>query len=158
MRRGIGGNRRNIGWDRLAEHSSKRAKAKQHTAGVDTDRSRGHKVRRTAELDIERPAIGAVELEAALEQAERWIEQWDRLVCGRSNGHFLRSTPAHSASGRWRQGAWCRRQLRDKGVIVWTEAGWVGQIQQQLGELEELVPWDQHFEMQKYRRSNKEPD
>ena len=116
MRRGIGGNRRNIGWDRLAEHSSKRAKAKQHTAGVDTDRSRGHKVRRTAELDIERPAIGAVELEAALEQAERWIEQWDRLVWDRSNRHLLRSTPAHCAGWRCSQGAWCRKQLLDNGI------------------------------------------
>ena len=71
------GSRQNSGWDRLAEHSSKRAKARQHTAGVlvDTNRSRGHKVRRTAELDIERPLVGTVELEAALGQVERWIEQ-----------------------------------------------------------------------------------
>ena len=79
-------------------------------------------------------------------------------MCDRNNGHLLRPTPAHSARGRWRQGAWCRRQLKGSGATVRAEAGWVGQIQQQLGELEELVPWDQHFEMQKYRRSNKEPD
>ena len=139
--------RHNSGWDRLAEHNSKRAKARQNTVGVDTDRSRGHKVRGTAELDIERPVVGTVELEAALEQAKRWIEQWDKLVWDRSNGHLLRPTPAHSARGRGRQvvdktqGAWCKRQLRDSGVTVWTEAG-----------------WGQHFEMQKYRRSNKEPD
>ena len=152
--------RHNSGWDRLAEHNSKRAKARQNTVGVDTDRSRGHKVRGTAELDIERPVVGTVELEAALEQAERWIEQWDKLVWDRSNGHLLRSTPAHSARGRWRQGAWCRRQLRDSGITVRAKAGWVGQIQQQLGDLEELVPWDvdQQFEMQNYRKSNKEPD
>ena len=72
-----------------------------------TDRSKGHKVRRTAELDIERPVVGTIELEAALGQAERWIEQWDKLVWDRSSGRLLRSTPAHSARGRWRQGAWC---------------------------------------------------
>ena len=40
-----------------------------------TGGSRGHKLRRTAKLDIGGAVVGTVELEAALEQAERWIEQ-----------------------------------------------------------------------------------
>ena len=50
-------------------------KARQNAIGIDTDRSRGHKVRRTAELDIERPLVGTVGLGAALGQVEGWIEQ-----------------------------------------------------------------------------------
>ena len=77
-------------------------------------------------------------------------------ICSGPHQHTARE----EGGGKGLGAAWCRRQLRDSGVTVTvrTEAGWVGQIQQQLGELEELVPWDQHFEMQKYRKSNTKPD
>ena len=44
---------------------------------MDTDSSRVDKHRRTTKLDIEEPKVGIieVELEAALEQAKRWIDQ-----------------------------------------------------------------------------------
>ena len=96
----------------------------------------------------------------ALEQAERWIQQWDRLVGGRSSGQSNQrvSTPTSSSVGKWKQGVWARQQLRNNGYTVWQEADWVRMIQQQHGNLAELVPWDQQFELQKYNNNNREPD
>ena len=100
------GGRQNAGWAEVGEgaerqqndsagFSSKRAKARQHTAGVDTGGSRVHKHRMCKEDSRagHRGArgIGTVEVEAALEHAERWIDQWDRLVWNNSSGHLLRS-------------------------------------------------------------------
>ena len=48
---------------------------------MDTGGSRMHKHKRTAELDTEEPELGTVEVWAALEQADRWVGQWDRQGC-----------------------------------------------------------------------------
>ena len=44
------------------------------------------------------------------------------------------------------------------GHTIRREAEWVRMIQQQHGNLAELIPWDQPFELQKYSNSNREPD
>jgi hypothetical protein len=91
--------------------SSKQVKARQNITGVDTGGNRVAKSRRTSELSVERLELGNVLVGAALQQAERWVQQWDRLV-GRSSSRHLRvSTPARSSEEKWRQGVWARQQL-----------------------------------------------
>ena len=138
--------------------SSKRAKARQSVAGVDVGNSRVAKNRRESDLSVEKPEMVTLRTGPALEQAERWVEQWDRLQSRGSSRHLRVSTPASSSEGKWRQGVWARQQLIDNGHIVKREAEWVGMIQQQHGSLAELIPWDQPSELQKYSNSNREPD
>ena len=82
---------------------------------MDTGSRKMSKHRRAAdlELDTEEPEIGTMTMEAALEQAERWIEQWD-WTCGCGTAvvdmYLLRSTPAHDRRGKWRQGVWGHNQ------------------------------------------------
>ena len=128
--------------------SSKQAKTGHSVAGVDTGGSRVVKSRRTSDLSVERVELGHVLVGAAIQQADRWMEQWDRLVGGRSSGHLRVSTPACSSEEKWRQGIWARQQLIDNGHTVWQEgeeAEWIGLIQQQYGygyaNLARLVPW-----------------
>ena len=109
-------------------------------AGVDTGGSMAVKSRRTSDLSVERLELGHVLVGAALQQADNWMEQWDRLV-GRSNSRHLRvSTPARSSEEKWRQGVRARRQLMGNGHTVWQEAEWVSLILQQYGNLTALVP------------------
>jgi len=125
---------------------------------VDTGGNRVAKSRRTSELSVERLELGNVLVGAALQQAERWVQQWDRLV-GRSSSRHLRvSTPARSSEEKWRQGAWARQQLMSNDHTVWREAEWVELIIQQYGNLTALVPWDQQVQLEKYAKSNPEPD
>ena len=72
--------------------------------GVDTGDSRVPKSRRTSELSLERVELGHVLVGAALQQAGRWVEQWDRLQSTSSSRHLRVSTPACSSEERWRQG------------------------------------------------------
>jgi hypothetical protein len=138
--------------------SSKQVKARQNMTGVDTGGNRVAKSRRTSELSVERLELGNVLVGAALQQAERWVQQWDRLV-GRSSSRHLRvSTPARSSEEKWRQGAWARQQLMSNDHTVWREAEWVELIIQQYGTLTALVPWDQQVQLEKYAKSNPEPD
>jgi hypothetical protein len=138
--------------------SSKQVKARQNVTGVDTGGNRVAKSRRTSELSVERLELGNVLVGAALQQAERWVQQWDRLV-GRSSSRHLRvSTPARSSEEKWRQGVWARQQLMSNDHTVWREAEWVELIIQQYGNLTELVPWDQQVQLEKYAKSNPEPD
>ena len=58
---------------------SKQAKIRQNMAGVDTGGSRVAKSRRTSDLSVERLELGHVLVGAALQQADRWVEQCDRL-------------------------------------------------------------------------------
>jgi hypothetical protein len=116
------------------------------------------KNRRESDLSVEKPEMVTLRTGPALEQAERWVEQWDGLQSRGSSRHLRVSTPASSGEGKWRQGVWARQQLIDNGHIVKREAEWVGMIQQQHGNLAELIPWDQPFELQKYSNSNREPD
>ena len=56
---------------------------------MDTGRRKMSKHRRAAdpELDTEEPEMGTMEVWATqptLEQADRWIDQWDRLVWNNS--------------------------------------------------------------------------
>ena len=120
------------------------------------------KGRRASDLSVdhEEPEMVTLRTGPALEQAERWMDQWDRLQTRSSSRHLRVSTPTSSSVGKWKQGVWARQQLRANGYTVWREAEWVRMIQQQHGNLAELVPWDQQFELQKYRNSlsNREPD
>ena len=100
---------------------------------MDTGGSRVAKSRRTSELSVERVELGNVLVGAALHQADRWVQQWDRLQ-GTSNSRHLRvSTPARSSEEKWRQGVWARQQLMSNGHTVWQEAEWVGLLEQQYG-------------------------
>ena len=87
-------------------------------AGVDTDGCRVAKSRGTSDLPMERPEVGRVVVGALLEQANRWIQQCDRLVGGGSNGHLRRSTPARTRGEGWRQGVWARQQLMNNGHTI----------------------------------------
>ena len=73
-------------------------------AGVDTGGSRVAKSRRTSDLSVERLELGHVLVGAALQQADRWVEQWDRLQSTSSSRHLRVSTPACSSEEKWRQG------------------------------------------------------
>ena len=109
---------------------------------------------------MEKLKVGHVVVGAALQHADRWIEQWDRLVRGHSNGHLRVSTPDCSSEEKWRQlqGVWARQQLTGNGYTVWQEAEWVSMILQQYGNLTTPVPWDQQIQLQKYAKSYPEPD
>ena len=126
--------------------------------GVDTGGSRVAKSRRTSELSVERLELGNVLVGAALLQADNWVQQWDRLVGRGNNGHLRVSTPACSSEEKWRQGVRARQQLMENGYTVRQEAEWVSLILQQYGNLTVLVPWDQQIQLQKYAKSNPEPD
>jgi hypothetical protein len=89
--------------------SSKRAKARQSVAGVDVGNNRVAKNRRESDLSVEKPEVVTLRLGPALEQAERWVEQWDRLQSRSSSRHLRVSTPASSSEGKWRQGVWARQ-------------------------------------------------
>ena len=115
--------------------SSKQAKARQNMAGVDTGGGRVAKSRRTSELSVERLELGNVLVGAALQQADSWVQQWDRLVGRGNSGHLRVSTPARSSEKKWRQGVRARQQLMDNGHTVWQEAEWVSLILQQYGNL-----------------------
>ena len=142
--------------------SSKRAKARKDMEGVDTGGSRVQKSRRASELSLERAELGHVTVEAALDQVDRWVEQWDQLQGRSSSGHLRVSTPARDRAERWRQGVWARQRLLDGGHTVWREQEWVVLLEQQYGfgytSLARLVPWDQQIQLQKYAVSNPEPD
>ena len=86
--------------------NNQQAKTRQHMAGVDTGESRVVKSRRASDLSVERLELGHVLVGAALQQADRWMEPWDRLQQqGRSSNRHLRvSTPARSSEEKWRQG------------------------------------------------------
>ena len=86
------------------------------------------------------------------------MEQWDRLVGGGNSGHLRVSALARSSEEKWRQGVRARQQLMGNGHTVWQEAEWISLILQQYGNLAALVPWDQHIQLQKYAKSNPEPD
>ena len=120
------------------------------------------KSRRTSDLSMERLELGSVRVGAALQQADRWVEQWDKLVGRRNSGHLRVSTLAYSSEARSRQGVWSRQQLLDNGYTVLREEEWVGLVGQQYGfgyaNLTRLVPWDQQIQLQKYAKSNPEPD
>jgi len=89
--------------------------------------------RRTSDLLVERVELGHVLVGAAVQQADRWIEQWDGLVRGRSSGHLRVSTPANNSEEKWRQGVRARQQLMSNGHTVWQEAEWVNLILQEYG-------------------------
>ena len=91
-----------------------------------------------------------------LEQAERWVAQWDRLQTMSSSRHLRVSTLASSSVGKWKQGMWAMHQLRANGHTVWRrrEAEWIRMIQHKHDNLAELVPWVQQFELQKYTYNN----
>ena len=131
--------------------SSKQAKTRQNMAGVDAGGSRVVKSRRTSDLSVERLELGHVLVGATIQQADRWVQQWDNLqLAGRSSsGHLKVSTPASSSGEKWRQGIWARQQLMNNGMAVWREAEWVGLLEQQYGfgyaSLTRLVPWDQRY-------------
>ena len=122
--------------------SSKRAETRHSIAGADTGGSKVVKSRRTSDLSVERMGLGHVLVGAAIQQADRWIEQWDRLVRGRSSGHLRVSTPASNSEQKWslRQGVRARQQLMNNGHTVWQEAEWISLILQQYGNLTALVP------------------
>ena len=50
----------------------------------------------------------------------------------------------------------------NNGMTVWREAEWVGLLEQQYGfgyaSLARIVPWDQRIQLQKYAKSDLEPD
>ena len=144
--------------------SSKQAKTRQNMAGVDAGGSRVVKSRRTSDLSMERLGLGHVLVGAAVQQADRWVQQWDSLqLAGRSSsGHLRVSTPACNSGEKWRKGLWARQQLMNNGVVAWREAEWVELLEQQYGfgyaSLARLVPWDQQIQLQKYAKSNPEPD
>ena len=56
-------------------------------AGVDEGSNRVAKNRRTSDLSVEKPEMVTLRPVPglALEQAKRWIQQWDRLVRDRSS-------------------------------------------------------------------------
>ena len=58
---------------------SKLAKARQNMAGVGTGGSRVEKSRRTSDLSVERHELGHILVGAAMQQAERWVQQWDSI-------------------------------------------------------------------------------
>ena len=122
------------------------------------DSSRVATNRRVSDLSVEKPEMVTLRTGPALEQAERWVEQWDRLQTMSSSRHLRVSTPTSCSEGKWRQGVWARQQLIANGHTVRREAEWVRMIQQQHGNLAELIPWDQPFELQKYTNNNREPD
>ena len=136
---------------------SKLAKARQNMAGVETGGSRVEKSRRTSDLSVERHELGHILVGAAMHQAERWIQQWDSI---QSTNRM--STPADSNEEKWRQGIWARHQLMNNGMSVWREEEWVGLLEQQCcfgyASLARIVPWDQRIQLQKYAKSNPEPD
>ena len=57
---------------------------------------------------------------------------------------------------------WARQQLMNNGMTLWREAEWVGLLEQQYcfgyASLARIVPWDQQIQLQKYAKSNPEPD
>jgi len=61
--------------------------------------------RRTSDLLVERVELGHVLVGAAVQQADRWIEQWDGLVRGRSSGHLRVSTPASNTEKKMEAGS-----------------------------------------------------
>ena len=93
--------------------------------GVETGGSRVVKIRRTSDLSVERLELGHVLVGAALQHADSWVEQWDRLVGGGNSCHLRVSTPARSSEEKWRQGVRARQQLMGNGHTVWQEAEWV---------------------------------
>jgi len=107
---------------------------------------------------VARLELGSVRVCAELQQADRWVQQWDRLVGRGTSGHLRVSTPACSNEEKWRQGVRARQQLMENGYTVHQEAEWVSLILQQYGNLTALVPWDQQIQLQKYAKSNPEPD
>ena len=78
--------------------SNKRAKARQSVAGVDVVNSRVAKNRRTSDLSVEKPEMVTLRTGPALEQAERWVDQWDRLQTRSSSRHLRVSTPTEQAA------------------------------------------------------------
>ena len=69
--------------------------------------SRVAKNRRTSDLSVEKTEMVTLRTGPALEQAERWVDQWDSLQTRSSNGHLRVSTPTSSSTGKcvkWKQG------------------------------------------------------